>query len=80
MARRLVWFVVAGVLAAGCNVIPPALPNQVPGLTLGTIQQIQNDATLDATEKQQIIRAMLGLQDDTEGNRIVAFVLALTVP
>lgn len=65
---------------AGCGVVTPSLRAATPGLTLSTVQQIQNDQTLDMTEKQQILRSLLGVQDDPAGNRIVNFVLGLNVP
>ena len=64
----------------GCNTLQtPILPN-ASGVTLGTIEQIQNDPSLTQNERQAMLRDMLGVEDDEAGNRLVNFLLALQVP
>lgn len=71
-------------LLAGCeaatNIVPLPLPDRIDGLTLQRIREIQNDATLDINEKRAELREILGVADDPAGNRLVNFLLGLTIP
>ncbi|MCK6484271.1 MAG: hypothetical protein HUU22_10105 [Phycisphaerae bacterium] len=71
-------------LLAGCeaatNIVPLPLPDRIDGLTLQRIREIQVDATLDITEKRVLLREILGVADDAAGNRLVNFLLGLTIP
>ncbi|MEE8170912.1 MAG: hypothetical protein V3T70_10225, partial [Phycisphaerae bacterium] len=58
-------------VSTGCGVIPAPLPNAVEGVTLGTINQIQQDATLTPAERAEILRSRMGLEDDAAGNLAV---------
>ena len=70
-------------LGCGCGVDrlqQQTLPNEVTGLTLEQLEDIQDDETLTDDEKREAIRDAIGAPEDSSGDRLVDFLLDLNVP
>jgi hypothetical protein len=70
-------------LGCGCGVDrlqQDTLPNEITGLTLDELEQIQNDERLTDDEKRQAIRDATGAPEDSSGDRLVEFLLDLNIP
>lgn len=82
MNRRVGIIVLMGCgLLTGCGIVAPPLSNRIPsGVTLATIQQIQSDPTLSDAERQQQVRALLGVDDSQASTALVNFMLSLQIP
>jgi len=72
-------FVAAALFLTSCGIVPSPLPDAVDDLTLQRIQEIRSDPTLTNDERAQILRDLLGLEDDDAGNRAVNFLLNLNL-
>ncbi|HVP12404.1 MAG TPA: hypothetical protein VMV94_14605 [Phycisphaerae bacterium] len=68
--------------AGGCGVdrLAPTLPEAIPGFTLDDLKNIQKDERLTTDEKREQIRTAVGAPNDADGDRLVDFLLNLTVP
>jgi hypothetical protein len=68
--------------AAGCGFdrLTPTLPAAITGFTLADLKNIQNDERLTTAEKQEQIRTAIGAPSDADGDRLVNFLLNMTVP
>ena len=69
-------------ILAGCGTtgVAAPLPDLVEGLTLSELEAIQNDERLTDDEKREQIREAIDAPDTDAGDRLVEFLLTLTVP
>ncbi|MFQ5411829.1 MAG: hypothetical protein ACE5EC_06010 [Phycisphaerae bacterium] len=69
-------------MAAACGFerLEPELPDLVAGLTLTRLGEIQNDERLTVDERRALIREAIGAPETASGDRLVDFLLNLTVP
>ena len=70
-------------LGSGCGVDrlqQQTLPDEVTGLTLEQLEDIQDDERLTDDEKREAIRNAIGAPEDSSGDRLVEFLLDLNVP
>ncbi len=70
-------------LCAGCGferLQQATLPNQLTGITLPELKDIQEDERLTDAEKREAIRTAIGAPMDSSGDRLVDFLFNLTVP
>ena len=68
--------------ATGCGLdgLRGPLPDAIAGFTLSDLGEIQDDSRLSDDEKREQIREAVGAPDDEDGDRLVEFLLTLTVP
>lgn len=75
-------FLLAATMLLGCGFdrtrLP--LPDEVEGLTLDQLEDIQQDERLTADEKRQAIRDAIGAPATVDGDRLVEFLLTFNVP
>ncbi len=73
---------IALLLAAACELtrFDPPLTSTIDGITLDALKKIQRDVRLTDDEKRAEIRAATGAPDTPEGDRLVNFLLTLTIP
>lgn len=71
-----------GLAAAGCGFdrLQATLPEAIPGFTFADLKAIQDDPALTTDEKRERIREAVGAPDDSNGDRLVDFLLNFTVP
>ncbi|HKQ47799.1 MAG TPA: hypothetical protein VJZ71_07005 [Phycisphaerae bacterium] len=70
-------------LGCGCGfdrLQQQTLPDEVTGLTLEQLEDIQDDETLTDDEKKEEIRTAIGAPEDSSGDRLVDFLFNLNVP
>ncbi len=69
-------------MLAGCGFdgIEAELPDLVAGLSFSDLEAIQNDERLTTDEKREQIRTAVGAADTDSGDRLVEFLLTLTLP
>lgn len=70
-------------LGCGCGVDrlqQETLPDEVTGLTLDQLEDIQDDERLTDDEKREAIRDAIDAPEDSSGDRLVDFLLNLNVP
>lgn len=87
MLRRLRMYFILVIamigLGSGCGVDrlqQQTLPDEVNGLTLEQLQEIQDDDALTDDEKREAIRTAIGAPEDSSGDRLVEFLFDLNVP
>jgi hypothetical protein len=70
------------VTTGGCGMdrLAPTLPDAIPNFTLEDLKTIQDDPTLTTLQKQEEIRTAVGAPNDANGDRLVNFLLNLTIP
>ncbi len=71
-----------GLAVAGCGTerLHATLPDAIPGFTFADLKAIQDDPALTTDEKRERIREAVGAPDDSNGDRLVDFLLNFTVP
>ena len=71
-----------GATVAGCTVTHfyPPINSTISGLTLTSLKAIQQDERLTTDEKREQIRTAIGAPTDANGDRLVDFLLNLTIP
>lgn len=84
LLKSLTLVLLVGVVlcAVGCGIdrLQPALPDAIPNFTLADLKSIQDNDNLTTEEKRDQIRTAVGAPDDADGDRLVNFLLNLTVP
>ncbi|MCK6457620.1 MAG: hypothetical protein L6Q92_13955 [Phycisphaerae bacterium] len=66
------------IVLSGCGLVAP-LPDLATTLTLEGLRDIQRDPRLTADDRRAMIRDLLGLPDDANGNRIADFLRTLNI-
>jgi len=66
--------------ACALRTFDPVLTSTISGMTLESIKEIQDDQTLTTAEKQIKVREAIGLPDTVETDRLVNFLLGMTIP
>lgn len=70
-------------ITAGCGferLQQETLPNQITGISLPDLKDIQEDERLTDAEKREAIRTAIGAPMDSSGDRLVDFLLNFNVP